>query len=31
MVTVEAQLVRSGALPLSARSAPHEDPTGAGR
>ena len=31
MVAVEAQLVRNGALPLSARSSPHEDLTGAGR
>jgi hypothetical protein len=31
MVTVEAQLVWNGALLLSTRSAPHKDPTGAGR
>jgi hypothetical protein len=31
MVTVEAQLLRNGALPLSARSTPQKDPTGAGR
>lgn len=31
MVTVEAQLVRNGALPLSAHSSPHKDLTGAGR
>jgi hypothetical protein len=31
MVTVEAQLVRNGALPLSARSSPQKDSTGAER
>ena len=30
MVTVEAQLVRHGALPLTARSSPRKDLTGAG-
>ena len=31
MATVEAQLARNGAVPLSALSSPHKDPTGAGR
>ena len=31
MVTVEARLLRYRAQPLSARSSPHKDPTGAGR
>jgi hypothetical protein len=31
MVTVEAQLVRNGALPVSARSSPQQDLTGAER